>query len=212
MKKTNTVVFLLLLSTMAVNAQENLMDKRDRFQVGVKVGGSYSNVYDTQGDEFKADAKFGVTGGAFVRIPLGTYIGAQIEGMVTQKGFKATGKILGSSYEFKRTTTFLEIPLLVALKPSEFITIVGGPQYSYLLKQRDEFTSSTLSFAQEQEFKNDNVRKNILGFIVGVDINLKNLVLGGRMGWDFQNNQGDGTSTTPRYKNVCTQITIGYRL
>jgi hypothetical protein len=28
------------------------------------------------------------------------------------------------------------------LKPSEFITLIAGPQYSYLIKQKDEFTNT----------------------------------------------------------------------
>jgi hypothetical protein len=32
-----------------------------------------------------------------------------------------------------------------------------------------------------------------------------------RGSWDLKNNNGDGTSTTPRYKNVWYQATVGYR-
>jgi len=46
----------------------------------------------------------------------------------------------------------------------------------------------------------------------GVDINLVNIVLGARVGLDMYNNNGDGTSTTPRYKNVWAQATVGFRL
>jgi hypothetical protein len=36
-------------------------------------------------------------------------------------------------------------------------------------------------------------------------------VLSARSGWDVQRNNGDGTSSIPRYKNVWFQATIGYR-
>ena len=88
--------------------------------------------------------------------------------------------------------------------------MLAGPQFSYLLKQKDVFTSSSTSYNQEQEFKNDNVRKNILCFTGGIDVTLNNVVLGARAGWDVQNNNGDGTSTTPRYKNVWYQVTFGF--
>ena len=45
----------------------------------------------------------------------------------------------------------------------------------------------------------------------GVDIDISNLVLGVRAGWDTQTNDGDGGSTTPRYKNMWYQATVGYR-
>lgn len=208
---------ILLLSTIMISmvsfvkAQDEI-DNRDKIQFGLRVGGSYSNVYDTKGEEFDADAKLGFSGGAFIMFPIGTYFGIQPELMINQKGYKATGNLLFNSYEMKRTTTFLEIPLLFAIKPSEFITILAGPQYSYLLKQTDRFTSSTFSYAQEQEFDQDNIRKNIFGLVAGLDINLKHIVLGGRVGWDMQANRGDGTSSTPRYKNLSGQLTIGYKI
>ena len=72
------------------------------------------------------------------------------------------------------------------------------------------FKNATTSIAQEQEFENDNIRKNIFGAAGGLDINLKHITLGGRVNWDVQNNNGDGSATTPRYKNVWFQGTVGY--
>jgi len=210
LKTLITIAALTLVFASISKAQDT--DNRTKLQVGVKAGLSYSNVFDTEGESFNADAKIGLTGGGFLIIPVGKYLGIHPEVMFTQKGFKGTGSLLGSSYEFERTTTFLDIPILVALKPSEFITLLAGPQFSYLLRDKYSFTSSATSFEQEQEFKNDNIRKNILGFVIGANINLRHIVIGGRIGWDMINNKGDGTSSTPRYRNVCTQVTLGYKL
>lgn len=211
MKKNIIITSLLLLTTIAVSAQKGTVENRERFQIGLKAGASISNVYDTRGENFKANAKAGFTGGVFFAIPLGKFIGLQPEVLVTQKGFKGGGSLLGLNYNFKRTTTFLEIPLFFAVKPSEFLTIVAGPQYSFLLHQNDKFSSSVVNVEQEQEFKHDNIRRNIFGFVAGVDINIYNFVIGGRIGIDAINNRGDGTSNTPRYKNICGQITFGYK-
>jgi hypothetical protein len=51
-----------------------------------------------------------------------------------------------------------------------------------------------------------------LGFIGGVDVNVGKVIIGARAGWDIQNNNGDGTSTNPRYKNAWTQATIGFNI
>jgi hypothetical protein len=80
-----------------------------------------------------------------------------------------------------------------------------------LLKQRDVFANATTSIEQQTEFVNDSFRKNTLCFIAGLDLTLKHFVIGARVGWDFQNNNGNGTATTPRYKNVWYQGTLGYR-
>ena len=65
---------------------------------------------------------------------------------------------------------------------------------------------------QQTEFENNNVRKNILCVTGGIDINIKHFVLGARAGWDVQDNNGDGTNSDPRYKNVWYQLTVGFRL
>jgi hypothetical protein len=80
------------------------------------------------------------------------------------------------------------------------------------MTQKDEFTSSLTSAAQQQEFNTDNIRKNILSILTGFDVTGKQIVFGARVGWDIQNNNGDGTSSTPRYKNVWYQATIGFVL
>lgn len=184
---------------------------QDQVAFGLKVGANYSNVYDSKSEDFEADGKFGLAAGAFLTIPFGRYIGIQPEVLFSQKGFKSTGIMFGTPYELKRTTNYIDVPLLLALKPIESITFLAGPQFSFLLKQRDTFNSPTGNYAQEEEFNNDNVRKNTVCFTGGVDINLDHTVVGLRMGWDLQNNHGNGTSSTPRYKNVWAQATIGYR-
>jgi len=208
---------LILIATLFVSytgmAQEgsNDTDNREKFQFGLKAGLNYSNVYDESGDEFTADAKFGLAAGIFMDIPFGKYLGIQPGILLSQKGFQADGRLLGSMYHFTRTTTYIDIPLLVAFKPSEFFTILAGPQYSYLIHQRDVFSNTVTSYAQEQEFEQDNIRKNMFGFVAGLDINLKHITLGSRIGWDIQNNNGDGTSSTPNHKNVWFQGTVAYK-
>lgn len=214
MKHLSLITAILVSFTSVGLAQEgsNETDNREKFQVGLKAGLNYSNVYDAKGEEFNADAKFGFAGGAFMNIPFGKYFGIQPGVLISQKGFKADGIILGGKYNFTRTTTYLDVPLLFELKPSEFISIVAGPQYSYLVNQRDVFENATTSIAQEQEFVNDNIRKNIFGVVGGFDFNIRHITMGARVSWDVQNNNGDGTSNTPRYKNVWFQGTFGYKL
>lgn len=201
----------LLASPFAVIAQDDETDTRENFAFGLKVGTNYSNVYDSKGEEFDADAKFGFVGGGFVAIPIGRVFGIQPEILFSQKGFNASGNILGGHYEIDRTTNYIDVPVFFMVKPVEFITIVAGPQFSYLISQKDVFSNGVTTIAQEQEFENDNVRKNTFCFVAGADINIRHIVIGARGGWDLFNNNGDGTSTTPRYKNVWVQATVAYR-
>ena len=118
---------------------------------------------------------------------------------------------MGSTYTMTRTTNFIDVPLLFAVKPIGELTLLFGPQFSYLMKQKDEFTGGTINSSQQQDFDNNNIRKNIMGLTGGVDLNFGNLVVGVRAAWDVKENEGDGTSTTPRYKNMLYQATLGYR-
>ena len=207
MKKAILMIFAVACMANMSSAQSD----DDKVRFGVKGGLNYSNVYDEEGEQFEADAKSGFVGGAFLSIPLGKYLGVQPEVLFSQKGFQATGVILGSTYKFTRTTNHIDVPILFAFKPAKFFTLLAGPQYSYLLKQKDVFVNGTTTVEQETEFKNDNIRRNMLGFLGGVDINIDHLVIGARVGWDIVKNNGDGTTTTPRYKNMWYQATVGYR-
>ena len=204
------IAFVTLAVTNS-NAQTTSNDNRETLSFGLKIGANYSNVYDTNNEDFVADSKLGFAAGGFVAIPLGKFIGIQPELMYSQKGFKSTGTYLGSTYSMTRTTDFIEVPLLFAVKPIGELTLLFGPQFSYLMTQKDDFTGGTISSTQQQDFDNNNIRKNIMGLTGGADLNFGNLVIGVRAAWDVKDNEGDGTSTTPRYKNMLYQATVGYR-
>lgn len=208
------VIAMITLSTtgaLAQTVEKTGTDNRSQISFGIKGGVNLSNVYDSEGEDFVADSKFGFTIGGFVSIPLGSYFGIQPEVLFSQKGFKSTGSFLGSTYEMTRTSNFIDVPLLVSFKPIESVYVLFGPQFSYLMKQTDDFKGGTISATQEEEFSNDNLRKNTFGLTGGVDFNVDQMVIGLRAGWDVSKNNGDGTSDTPRYKNMWYQATIGYR-
>ena len=187
-------------------------DAKHSLVFGLKAGANRSNVYDEEGKDFVAGAKTGFAGGAFLSIPIGGFLGVQPEVLISQKGFKSSGTIDSSSYNLQRTSTFLDIPLQIQLKPFRFLSILGGIQYSYLLNQQDQISFGPNSIEQNKEFKNDNIRRNIFGAVGGFDINISHLVLSGRAGWDLSANRGDGSSYTPRYKNFWVQGTVGIRI
>ena len=195
-----------------LSAQNTATDPRNTVAFGIKAGLNYSNVWDEQGQDFRADAKTGFAGGASLAIPIGTYLGFQPEVLFSQKGFQGSGTLLDQPYSFSRTTSYLDIPLQLQLKPATCLTIVAGPQYSYLIHETDVYTFGANSSAQEQAFTNDNIRKNIFGFVAGIDVIVSHFVVSGRAGWDLQTNNGNGTSTTPRYRNRWLQLTIGFKV
>jgi opacity protein-like surface antigen len=213
MKHFFLMIIALVVMSSSIYAQDTSKEEtRNKFQFGLKAGANYANVYDSKGEEFRADGKFGFVGGLFIAIPIGLHVGFQPELLFSQKGFKATGRLLGTTYELTRTSNFIDVPLLLAIKPIQTLSILVGPQFSFLMKNTDKFDNNTTSFEVIREFENDNIRKNLLGILAGVDVNLNHIVLGARAGWDLYENNGDGTSSTPRYKNAWVQATIGFRI
>lgn len=203
----------LLFSTSFTHAQdEEEEDRRENLEFGAKVGINISNVWDSRDEQFRADPKLGFAGGIFVGIPIGKFVGIQPEIMLSQKGFKGSGQLLGSPYSFTRTTFFLDIPLQLQLKPAKFLTFLVGPQFSYLINKKDKYSFGSNSTEQQEDFENENIRKNILGLVAGFDVMYEKFIFSGRAALDLQTNRGDGTSTTPRYKNQWFQFTIGFKI
>jgi hypothetical protein len=206
---------LLLLFPFSLSAQFSNTGGDSDFStvpsIGVKAGANLSNVYDAQGDDFRADAKLGLAVGAFLTLPITKYFGVQPEILFSQKGYQGSGSILGSEYSYIRSTNYIDVPILVAIRTSQYLTILFGPQYSFLLSENYTFESDFVDVTQNEQTGNENLLRNTLCLAGGLDININRIVLSGRAGWDILKNEGDGTSTTPRYKNMWYQATIGYR-
>jgi hypothetical protein len=197
---------LFIIASAPIYAQtENVMD---RAAFGVKVGINSSNVYDSEGNDFDSKAKLGFATGIFISVPLGQVFGFQPEVMYSQKGYKGSGTILIADYTYTRKLNYIDIPLQLQIKPLPALTILAGPQYSFLVSKGTEVKSGDLGIGNQTDI-DDDVRKNTLGIVGGLDFHMSNLVLSGRVAWDLQKNNGDGTSSSPRYKNVVMQLTLG---
>lgn len=218
MKNLIVLMTLCLFVVVGVNAQNDnskydFDNKSSAIFFGAKAGLNYSNIYDTEGEAFEYDPKFGFAGGIFVSIPIGDFLGIQPEVLFSQKGYKAKGILFDEAYEITRTSNYIDVPLLVSVRPVSFLSILAGPQYSFLLSQKNKVVNGNTSVEQKQEFDNESLRKNTVCFTGGVDVNVRHLVVGARVGWDlFKNNGNNDSQTTPRYKNSWVQLTLGYRM
>ncbi len=187
------------------------LDRRNDFTFGVKVGANLSRMWDAESNDFIADPKVGYAAGVFATIPITTFLGVQPEVMWSQRGFIGRGSSVLGDYRLSRTHNYLDIPIMIAFKPSPVVSILVGPQYSYLLSTNDEYTSGNTTFEDQNDFDNNNVLKNTLALTGGADFSLDPLVVGLRAGWDIRKNDGDGTTTSIRYKNMWYQLSVGFQ-
>ena len=179
-------------------------------RIGIKGGLSVATIIKSGDNSFSTDPLLGFNGGVELQLPIGNVIAIQPEVLFSQKGYHTTGSAFGNDYDYRRYLNFLDIPILLRINASKGFGIVLGPQYSYLLGTHNKFKTSNATIEQDVNNDNDNIRKNIFGGVIGADINVsRNLFIYGRYTVDFKNNNGDGTSTTPTYKNQVFQGGIG---
>ncbi|GAC1451610.1 MAG: porin family protein [Chitinophagaceae bacterium] len=210
-KKSLPFIITFFVST-AVFAQENTQKNGSEppVRIGLKGGLSIATVIKSNDNNFSSNPLFGFNGGAVLQLPLGHIIALQPELLFSQKGYRASGTSLLGDYDYRRYLNFLDVPLLIRINASKEFGILAGPQYSYLLSTHTNFRSGDASYKQTVNNENDNITKNIFGGVIGADINLDdNFFLYGRYTIDFKNNNGDGTSSTPAYKNQVFQVGLG---
>lgn len=179
---------------------------------GIRGGINLSNISRDGDSDFSSGSKTGFNAGVFVDLPLGSVLSIQPEVQFSQKGFKSTGTYLGTPVEYKQTTNFIEVPLLAKIKPTTNFGILVGPQFSFLASTKTKFATGNASYETIVKEDNDNLRKNILGGVAGVEVSSGRFLVDLRYSMDFQQNRGDGTSVVPRYKNQVFALSVGVTL
>jgi len=216
MKTLRTLSILLLFISLSgiVCAQESTnRGEEPEARIGIMGGLSIATIVKTNDANFSSSPLYGFNAGGVLQLPLGRVIALQPGVLFSQKGYRATGTAALNDYDYSRKLNCLDIPLLVRINLAKELGIVAGPQYSYLLSTTTRFKSGTASYMESVKNDNDNIRRNVFGGVIGLDINLdRNFFLYGRYTIDFKNNNGDGTSSTPAYKNQVFQAGIGILL
>lgn len=203
---------LLLAGAVNVKAQTtSTSDKKDGLHFGVRAGVNLSNLIKDGADNSTTGSKLGFNAAAFLEIPVTTGFSVQPELQFSQKGYKSSGSIAGSPYEYKLTTNFIEVPLLAKFKPTKNFGILVGPQFSFLTSTQTKFTVNNSTVENLVKTDNDNLRKNILGGVLGIEAASGPVVFNLRYNLDFQNNNGDGSSSIPKYKNQVIALGVGFR-
>lgn len=204
------VFAIALFSTQSIVAQttttdnSSSMNNREELSFGIKAGINYSNIYSEEGDGFVGDGKVGFAGGVFVSIPLNELIGVQPELLYSQKGFKTEGTF----FDGQITSSYLDLPIHLQIKPTENISILAGPQFSYLLSTKYELNGFS---AIDEEDLDENNNKATVGISAGVDFEVQNFLISARGSWDLSKVNKDNSTSNINYKNQLFQITLGYK-
>jgi len=171
-----------------------------RLHVGIKGGAALNKL---TGKSFKEEFSFGYHLGGFFEIGLGKKFGIQPEIIFSQTNVD-TSSTFSSVYQFKNLNKvelkYLNIPILLNIKPMKMLTLQVGPQFSILTNK-----SNTLLQNGQQAFKSGDF--SMLG---GAQVNLGHLNIYGRYAVGLSNiNDIDDKE---KWKNQSIQLGVGFTL
>ena len=181
---------------------------------GIRGGGNLASIVNSDdAPSFDQQQKIGFHAGVYLTLPIAPVFAIQPEVLYSQKGYRADRSFLGSTYKYRVTTSYIDVPILAKITPVKSLGILVGPQISFLTNTKTKFDTPGPTFQTQVNNENDNLRNNILGGLVGLEYALsKNLTLGVRYALDFQKNDENGNSNTLRYRNQVASLTLGLQL
>ena len=189
-------------------------DSRDELFFGVKAGINASNVYNEKSADFQGDAKAGFAGGVFFQLPINSFIGIQPELLVSMKGYQATETNGATRTTYKRSLSYIDVPVMLQIKPVRFFTLLVGPEISILANTTDSHISTTGNSTTTSSTTSQpgDLRKVNAGVLAGFDLNIgRHFVIAPRVGWDLLSNNPNNGGNNPNLKNFWFQACIGLR-
>lgn len=193
-------------------------------RLGVKAGANLSNLSGDLADEDRFENKVGFHGGLMLNIGLidDGFLSIQPEVLFSQKGFKYANNeftILGQRYKYEgdRTYNYIDVPVLLKVNAGGFF-VEAGPQYSYLLKVKDDSRFSVNGNTASQRTNTqdlDNVNRNEIGYAAGLGFQSDaGLLIGIRYNGSFTDFGKDGyaDSDVRNARNSVFQASVGFLL
>ncbi len=193
--------------------------------VGLKAGGTLSNL---AGDLISQDLyknRFGFQGGAMVNVGLlaDNLLALQLEALYSQKGFNYAPQEYSALLGTYRTTghvryNYLDVPLLLRVKTKGFF-VEAGPQYSYLFSiaasRTQSYNGNVLDTTTEGTADLDRVKRHELGYAAGLGFQAESGLLAGlRYNGTFDSYARDGYSND-KFRNArhsTFQAYVGFML
>ena len=209
-----------LLATVAVTES-----KAQGVRFGLKAGGNLSNLSGDLTDEDRYENKFGFHGGAMLNIGLidDGFLSVQPEVLFSQKGFKYADnefKIGANTFKYEgdRTYNYIDVPVLLKVNADGFY-FEAGPQYSYLLKVKDDSKYSINGATAVQRTGTSdlkNVNRNEIGYAAGLGYQSDaGLMIGIRYNGSFTDFAKDGYTGDSDVRNARNQVfqaSVGFLL
>jgi Outer membrane protein beta-barrel domain len=199
MKSKLTFATLLLLTLAASHsyAQKSM-------EWGLKAGGNYFKV---GGRSFDNTYNLSFSGGAYAEINYNKYFSLQPELLFNQvqcktsQAFNQIYATLGGVSDQLVTLDYVAVPILLAYKPIPELSILFGPQYSFLLAQ----TTGLLSETNRNAFSRSD-----FSLVFGGQLNLGKIKLGLRYQEGLVN--VNAINSTDTWRTYGVQLYFAYQI
>lgn len=198
MKKKNPLLLLLLLVVFSAPAWA----QKPSFHIGGKFG---ANMNKVDGQSFKDGFTFGYQAGAFAELNFSKRFGIQPEVLWNESTVRTSTEFSDIYQELGARVTdaklnYLTIPVLLNIRPSNFITLQAGPQYGILLNRNDNLLENGREAFRSGDFS----------MVGGVQLKLAMFRVYGRYVVGLQNlNDIDNQD---RWRNQAIQLGVGLAL
>jgi hypothetical protein len=194
------ISFVLLTTASAASYAQKL-------HLGVTAG---ANLYKITGRSFDEKTKAGWSAGAYGEYTISRMLGVQAELMWSQLRGKTNDNFnqiygqYGGVSNAEIYLNYISLPLMVAFKPTPELSILIGPQYSYLINQ-------TSGLLQAPGYQNkDAFKKGEASLVFGGQLNLGKVKVGARYTVGLTDLNGINSSDTWKYHGF--HFSLGYRL
>lgn len=193
------VTLSLLLLTVSVTRTE----AQSSLQLGIKGGGNYMKI---GGNSFDGDHYLGLSGGVYGKLNFTSRWSLQPEldyNETVAQTSDAFNQIYGGASQQPVYLQYVAVPVLVSFRPIPELSILVGPQYSFLFAQ-------TTNLLQVPSERNTNAfNRNDLSIVFGGQANLGKVILGARYSVGLNN---ISFRTTDPWRQYGFQFYLGYQI
>lgn len=203
-------LFILPTILFAISVASHSVAQSVTPRFGITAGSNLTSIgrFESGNVSYNSDYVFGFKGGVFADLPFTSSFGLMPQVLYSQKGGKVSETVNGTTGQIKVRTSYIDVPVLLAFKPSPEITITAGPQMSFLLSQATDI--SVNNTASPTITDTQNFRKSIIGGNVGIGYNFNSMVsLNANYMFDFQPMANDNANQS-KARNQGFGLSLGY--
>jgi hypothetical protein len=196
---TSIALSLMLVTFTTANA-----DAQESLQLGVKGG---VNLIKVSGRSMNTKVQPGAVAGFYGELNFSKRWVLQPE-LIWNQIVTQTSEEFGQIYpgdgvhSGQAINNYISLPVLVAFKPTPELSILAGPQYSYLVNQ-----TRGLWFSDQNK---GIFAKNDLAVVIGGQLNLGKVKIGARYVWNITD--ANGINNSDQWREHGFQAYVGYQI